>query len=192
MGRLSLTLLTVLGNLLLGNSVVAQVANNCPVAPTTKLESFDTNVSIVIIKATTEMGSLSFKNAVVTVRCREITDTSSGRKEQGVAMEITQKGQSRDTLLIDYDEIPSLLSAFNYLQSLDVSVTSLNAFDALYTTKGGFRIAALGTRQTGAIQFAVRDARTNAAPAVFSREEMTRLWSMLQQAKATLDSIRGG
>jgi hypothetical protein len=73
---------------------------------------------------------------------------------------------------------------------MDVSVTPLTAFDAAYTTKGGFRIAALGTRRTGAVQFGVRDARIGSTPVVFSRDDMSRLSSLINQAKATLDSIR--
>jgi hypothetical protein len=192
MRRLTLILLAVLGCSLLSNSSHAQVANTCPVPPATKLESFDTNVSTIVIKGTTETGSLSANTGVVSVRCREITLASSGHKEQGIALEITQKDQTRDTLLIDYDEISSLLDAIDYLNKLDFSVTSLNFFDATFTTKGGFRIAAFGRQRTGAIQFAVRDARTNLAPIIFTRDEMARFGGLIEQAKRKLDSLRGG
>src|SRR5882724_11127864 len=69
-----LIFLTVLGYSFLRNSSHAQVANPCPVAPATKLESFDTNIASVVIKATTEIGSLSVNAGLVSVRCREITD----------------------------------------------------------------------------------------------------------------------
>jgi hypothetical protein len=158
--------------------------------PATKLEAFETNVEVVIIKASTDAGSISADAGDVAVRCREITDTSTGHKEQGIALEITVRGQPKDVLLIDYDEIPSLVGAIDYITKLDVSVTPLTAFDAAYTTKGGFRIAALGTRRTGAIQFGVRDARTLSTPVVFSRDEMSRLSGIINQAKGILDSVR--
>jgi hypothetical protein len=94
-------------------------------------------------------------------------------------------------MLIDYDELPSLLAAIDYLSKVEVSVSPMETFDAAYTTKGGFRIAALGTRRTGLVQFGVRDTRNNAAPVVFSREEMTRLGSLIDQAKRQLDGLRG-
>jgi hypothetical protein len=180
----------VLSCLLAGNSSPAQVVNLTP-PPATKLESFDTNVSTVIIRATTEIGVVSVNTGIVSVRCREITDTGSGRKEQGIAMEITQRDVPRDTLLIDYDEIAPLLSAVDYLNRVDFSVTALNGFDATYTTKGGFRVAAFGSRRTSAIQFAVRDARTNSTPVIFLRTDMSQFGGLIDQAKQKLDSVRG-
>ncbi len=170
----------------------AQIANTIPLPPATKLESFNTNVSSVIFRATSDLGSISVNTGVLVVRCREITDTATGHKEQGMAMEIVQKDQPEDRLLLDYDEITSLSTAINYLAKLDISMTPLNSFDASYTTKGGFRVAALGSRRTGVIQFSVRDARISVKPLIFSRQELTQLGSMVDQAKATLDSLRGG
>jgi hypothetical protein len=179
-----------MGCSLLCNRSNAQVTITYPVPPATKLEAFDTNIATVIVKATTEIGSVSVNSGVVSVRCREITDTSSGHKEQGIALEITQRPQGRDRLLIDYDELDSLLNALHYLNNLNISITPLNAFDAEYTTKGGLRVAALGTRPNGGVQFTVRDARTNSLPVVFSRDDMSRFGSLISQAKAKLDTLR--
>ena len=190
-----LTLILVLGCSLLGRPAPAQVAT-LVVAPTpppaTKLEAFDTNTSTVIIKATTEIGSISVNAGIVSVRCRETTDTGNGHKEQGIAFEITLKGQSRDTILVDYDEIAPLLSAIDYLNRLDFNVTSLNAFDATYTTQGGFRVAAFGLRRNSTVQFTIRDVRTNLTPVAFSLQDLARLRTLIDQAKTTLDSLRGG
>jgi hypothetical protein len=192
MHKESLMVLMVLGCSLVGNLSPGQVANTSLAPPATKLESFDTNLSSVIIRATTEIGTVSVNTGIVSVRCREITDTGSGRKEQGIAMEITQRDVPRDTVLIDYDEIAPLLSAIDYLNQVDFSVTALNAFDATYTTRGGFRVAAFGTRRNSAIQFAVRDARTNSTPVIFLRTDMSQFGGLIDQAKKKLDSVRGG
>jgi len=130
------------------------------------------------------------RTGAVSVKYKEFTDTGTGHKEHGIAIEIAQQGQPKDVMLIDYDELPSLLSAIDYFSKLDVSVSSLDGFDAAYTTKGGFRIAALGTRRTGIVQFGVRDTRINAPPVVLSREEMTRLSSLIEQSKTQLDALR--
>lgn len=170
-------------------SVRAQVTNDWPTPPLTKLEAMDTNVSVVILKGSTDAGSISAHGAAVGVRCRESTDTSTGHKEQGLVIEIAQPSLGRDVLLIDYDEIASLIGAINYISKLEVTATPLSSFDAAYTTRGGFRIAALGTRTTGAIQFGVRDARINSMPVTFSRDQMSRLSDIINQAKNILDSI---
>lgn len=190
MCRTTLIPIAMLGCSLLTNPAAAQWTNPCPTLPATKLEAFDTNVEVVIFKATTDAGSINGSTGVIAVKCKEITDTSTAHKEQGIALEIVQAGQRKDTMLIDYDEIGSLVSAIDYISRLEVSATPLNSFDAAYTTKGGFRIAALGTRSTGLIQFGVRDARTGSIPVVFSRDEMARLSGLINQAKATLDTLR--
>ncbi|MGH7970010.1 MAG: hypothetical protein ACREIC_14915 [Limisphaerales bacterium] len=168
-----------------------QDTNAWPWVPATKLEAFETNVSRIIIKGTTEMGAVSAPNGLVSVKCREITDPYAGAKEHGIVVEISRPEQGRDVMLIDYDELGSLLSAIDYFSKLDVSISSLNSFDAAYTTKGGFRIAALGSRRTGLVQFGVRDTRTGSAPTPLSRQEMTQLWGLIDQARKQLDALRG-
>lgn len=168
----------------------AQITNYLFPAPLTMLEAMDTNVSVVLLKGSTDAGSISADTGSVGVRCRQITNTGTGEKEQGIALEIAPRGQPRAMLLIDYDELPSLVSAIDYISKLDVTATPLTSFDAAYTTKGGFRIAALGTRSTGAIQFGVRDARTLSIPVTFSRDQMSRLSDIINQARGILDSLR--
>jgi hypothetical protein len=169
------------------NSTQAQLTNALPL---TKLEAFDTNVEVVILKASSDAGSITADAGIVGVRCREITDTSTGRKEQGLSIDITSRASGKTSLLVDYDEIALLISAIDYIGRVEVTATPLTSFDAAYTTKGGFRIAALGTRTTGTIQFGVRDARVGSVPVTFSRDEMNRLSQIINQAKGTLDSVR--
>jgi hypothetical protein len=176
--------------LALTTSAQTQFTTFYPAAPLTKLESFDTNLEVVVLKATTDVGAISADAGAVGVKCKEMTDTTTGRKEQGIAIEIALRGQPRDVLLIDYDELGALVAAIGYISKLDVTVTPLAAFDAAYTTRGGFRIAALGTRNTGAVQFGVRDARIGSVPVTFSRDQMTRLSELINQAKGILDSLR--
>ena len=119
-----------------------------------------------------------------------MTDMSTGRKEQGVAIEMAQRNAPKDTMLLDYDEIAPLLNAIDYLNSLNLSATSLNALRATYTTRGGFRIAAQGARRKGLIQFNVTDSRTGTTPIVLSRQDLVQFVGFINQAKATLDSLR--
>ena len=182
----------ILGGSLLVGSLRAQSTNVFVVAPATKLEAFDTNVSVVVLRASSELGTISASAGALAVSCREVSDMSTGRKEQGVEIEIGQRtGTPKDTMLIDYDEIAPLLDAIDYLNSLNLSATSLNALRATYTTRGGFRIAAQGTRRKGLIQFNVTDSRTGAAPIVLSRQDVVQFVGFLNQAKTTLDGLRG-
>ncbi len=168
----------------------AQDTNACISLPPTKLEAFETNVGTVVIKGSARIGSVSGNDGIVSVRSREMTDATTGRKEQGVAIDIGRPRLFTDVTLIDYDELDPLLNAMDYLGKLDWSVTSLNVFNAIYTTKGGFRVSAFGPRRTGLIQFAVRSTRSGLTPVVLSRDDVGRLRALIDQAKRQLDSLR--
>jgi hypothetical protein len=190
MRRFIAIFVAVAGGLVPTGIARAQETNVCWPFPATKLEAFETNADTVIIKATAPMGTVPARGGEVGVRCREITDVGSGRRETGIIIDLTYGGELGDTMLIDYDELDSLLDGLEYLGSLDWSVTPLPGFDAVYTTKGGFRAAAFGSRRTGNIEFAVRSARLRTTPLVLSRDQLGQVRSLVQQGKAKLDSLR--
>jgi hypothetical protein len=105
-------------------------------------------------------------------------------------IDIAFDAQLEATALIDYDELDSLLDGLEYLGKLDWSVTSLPDFSAVYTTKGGFRAEARGSRRTGSIEFAVRSTRVNAPKLSLSRDQLGQLRSLIEQARTKLDSMR--
>jgi hypothetical protein len=158
--------------------------------PQTKLEAFETNTGTVIIKAAGLVGTVSANNASLAVRCEEITDTGTGRKEQGLVLGIRDAStQLESTLLIDYDEIGSLVNALDFLNKADWSVTTLPSFDAVYTSKGGFRMAAFSSRRNGTIEFAVRNMRFPSAPIVLARDQVAQLRQFITLAKSKLDAL---
>jgi hypothetical protein len=181
---------SVSGALLLSSTAHGQFTNVWPPFPATKLEAFETNTDTVIIKATSPIGSVPAHSGEVGVRCREITDAGTGRRESGIIIDLTLGGDLADSLLIDYDELGSLFDGLEYLGSLDWSITPLSGFDAVYTTKGGFRAAAFGSRRTGNIEFAVRSIRVRALTLVLTRDQLGQVRSLVQQGKAKLDSLR--
>ena len=192
MHRLIAVLMAVAGGSLLGGPVRAQETNPCVLLPATKLEAFETNTDTVIIKATAPIGSVAAHGGSVAVRCREITDAGTGHRESGIIIDIALGTQEEGPTLIDYDELDSLLDGLDYLGKLDWSVTSLPDFSAVYTTKGGFRADARGSRRTGNIEFAVRSLRASAPRLSLSRDQLGQLRSLVEQGKAKLDSLRKG
>ena len=168
----------------------AQETNACLPFPATKLEAFETNIDTVVIRATAPIGAVSAHNGGVAVRCREITDAGTGRRERGVVIDIAFDTQVDGMALIDYDELDSLMDGLEYLGKLEWSVTSLPDFSAVYTTKGGFRAEARGSRRTGSIEFAVRSVRVSAPRLPLSRDQLGQLRSLIEQARAKLDSLR--
>jgi hypothetical protein len=190
MRKFTAILMAVTGAFLLTGMARAQETNAFWPFPATRLEAFETNVDTVIIKATAPIGSVPAQGGDVIIRCREINDAGSGRRESGIIVDLTFAAVLGDTMLIDYDELGSLLDGLEYLGTLDWSITPLPSFDAVYTTKGGFRAAAFGSRRTGNIEFAVRSVRVRTPPLVLSRDQLGQVRSLVQQGKAKLDSLR--
>jgi hypothetical protein len=159
--------------------------------PQTKLEAFETNTGTVIIKAAGLVGTVSANNGSLAIRCEEITDTGTGRTEQGLVLGMKDVStQLESTLLIDYDEIDSLLNGLDFLNKADWSVTTLPSFDAIYTSKGGFRMSAFSSRRNGTIEFAVRSLRFPTASMVLARDQVAQFRQFITLAKSKLDALR--
>jgi len=190
MRTLTVILAGAAGLALLPQRALPQDTNAYPLQPQTRLEGFETNTGTVIIRATAPIGTVAANAGELSIKCKDITDAGAGRRESGISVEILLSGRREDLLLVDYDELDPLLNAIDYLSRLDWSVTTFPGFDAIYTTRGGLRLVAFGGRRSGAIEFAVRSVRANWPPLVFSRDQLGQLRSLVEQAKAKLDSIR--
>lgn len=154
------------------------------------MESFATNIGTLVIKGSAEIGVVSANTGTVALKCREVTDASSGRKEVGISVDLNHEPQFRETRYVDYDELESLINAIAYLNKVDWSITSLNTFDAAITTRSGFRASAFSSKRSGAIEFAVRTAGSGNPAILLSRDQMAELRGLLEQARTKLDSIR--
>jgi hypothetical protein len=171
------------------NPVIAQDTNAYAYPPTTRLESFVTNTDTVVIRGSAEIGVISADTGVITIKCREISETSTGRKEVGISLDLSHNEQSKETRYIDYDELESLIKALAYFNKVDWSITSLNSFDAAITTRSGFRASGFSSKRSSAIEFAVRTAGTGNAPILLTRDQLAEFRGLLEQAKTKLDSI---
>ena len=190
MPKLNLILLTLAAALCLAASAQAQDTNFYSGLAMTRLEAAQTNLNRVIIKAASSIGSVPAQGGTVAIVGMEITDTASGHRDYGLTLSVFQGQESGGIALVDYEELDSLVNALDYLNRVDSSVTSLASFDAFYMTKDGFRIAAFSSKRTGTVGFAVRTLRSNQHPALLTRDQVAQLRSLIQQAKAKLDSIR--
>ena len=190
MKRLPTTAMLLFAALLLVDAVHAQNTNCCPLLPQTKLEGFETNIGTIVLKATAPIGYVTASPGELYVRCREITDLGTGRREFGVVIAFAENSRPDEVCLIDYDELDSLQDALDYLNKVEWSVTSLPGFDAVYTTKGGFRIGAYGSRRSGGIGFFARNIRLLAPTPQLSRDQLGQFRSLLEQARTKLNSLR--
>lgn len=196
MHQVKACLLVALGTWVLGAPGLAQTISTCPPTPKTKLESLEDIPGTVIIRGSTPIGRISSKAATgtgtVTVRAREVTDVGSDRREYGIVIDVTEGNHPHETVMVDYEEITALLNAIDYLNKLDWSVTTLKTFDAIYTMKNSFRIAAFARQRTNPIEFAIRTCRLTETTLLLSRDQLAQLRGLIEQAKTQLETLRSG
>lgn len=149
---------------------------------------FEARTGAVIIKGFGQIGSLSVGPDVLSVRCKESTDVSTGRKAYGLAIEIAGNPLPRERIFVDYDEIDSLLNGINYLSKITYDVTPLPSFEASYTTKSGLRVVATSVRRQGGIQFFLQYG--DEPRILLTSDQMTQLYGLIGQAKDNLTSIK--
>jgi len=169
-------------------SAVAQDTNAYAIAPSTRLESFATNTGTVIIRGSADVGVVLTDTGSIALKCREVSDANSGRKEVGISVDMIHN-PSKETRYIDYDELEPFINALAYLNKVDWSITSLSSFDASITTRSGFRASAFSSKRSSAIEFAVRTAGAGNPPILLSRDQLAEMRGLLEQARTKLDSI---
>jgi hypothetical protein len=154
----------------------------------TDIGVFETETGVVLVKGFSLIGTISTGTDVITVLSKETTDINSGHKVDGLAIEIGGDNLPRERILIDYDEIDSLLSNIDYLNTITYDVTPLPSFEASYSTKAGLRVIADSVRREGGIKTYL--AYGDRPRILLSSVQLTQFSGLIQQAKKDLDSIR--
>jgi hypothetical protein len=171
---------------LFGFAACAQVTN----VTFTELETFEDQPGTVIVKGAGQIGSMAIGAMNVTIICKESTDASTGHKEYGLAVEMNENNLRGVRMVVDYDEMDSLLNGLDYLAKIDSNVTTLPTFVASYVTKSGLRVGAYTSQRRGAIQYFLQDRSINSARMLISSAQLAQFQSLMQQAKKNLDSLR--
>lgn len=158
--------------------------------PLTRLEAFDSQVGTVIIKNYTYIGSVSGLSGNAMVTSYEFVDAQTGRKEQGIGVEIRENARSEreGKTYIDYDEIDALIRALDYIIKIERSVT-LENFEAQYRTRGELLVSTF-IRPNGALQAAVSIGFFRRAEVVISTGKLADFRKLIADAKTALDKIK--
>jgi hypothetical protein len=164
----------------------AQVTN----VPLTKLEAFEAQTGMVIVKGAGLIGSLAIGALNLTVISKESIKVGTGRKEYGLVIELAENNQQVWKRVVDYDEIDSLVNGLNYLSIIDDKVTALPTFVAGYVTKSGFRVGAFTSQRRGAIQLFLQDYTTNSVRILVTPTQLAEFLGLVEQARKNLDSLR--
>jgi hypothetical protein len=154
----------------------------------TDLGVFENQIGTVLIKGFSQVGLVTAGTDVITVYCKQSTDIARGHKADGLAIVISGNAPTRKRILVDYDEIDSLLDSIAYLNKISYDVTPLAGFEASYSTRSGFRVVANSLRRQGSIQESLEygdDVRI-----LLTTDQMTQLSRLFEQAKKNLDTLR--
>lgn len=162
----------------------AQVSTN---APATVIESFEQQTDILIVKGFGDIGSVSTEGGVVSVRCKESDNPLTNSKLYGIAVGI-DLNQAHGYLVVDYDEMDSLIRALDFIGKISYDVTPMQGFDASFTTRSGLRIGAHTERRQSGIQLFLQFDDTPKIP--LTSDQFTQLQNLIVQAKTSLDATK--
>lgn len=171
-----------------GFSVLAQDTNFITLY--TRLEVFEAQSEKMIVKAWAPIGTVSARTATISVSCREATEVASGAKEFGVAVGIKDGNFQESRIIIDYDELDSVLAAIDYIAKVDLSVTTLPSFSAVYRTRGDLRFLAYNsTQRTGTVQ-ALQTGYSDTNRIPLAPDQLTDFKVLMRGAKEKLDALK--
>ncbi|MGA9994225.1 MAG: hypothetical protein WBP93_02370 [Pyrinomonadaceae bacterium] len=160
------------------------------IIPQTKIEAFQYQTGAVIIKAFTRIGAMRGTGGTVEVTSIEFTEARSGRKEQGIVVDVKEfgRGERSERSYIDDEEIAPLLRAIDDISKIGTDVTKLANFEARYTTRGDFSIATFNEAET--INVAIGGGHVTRVEAVFKFVDLEKFKGLLLSAKSRLDAAK--
>ena len=155
------------------------------------LEEFESRMETILIKGRTYVATLRAQNGHARVEATEIRDATNSTKIQGVVITIVADGGPAGEIraLIDYEELDSLIKAFDTVAKSDESITRLTHFETRYRTKADFEIMVF-KQVSGGVAAAVEGGFFDRSRLLMTLEDFVKLRWMIVQAKEKLDDIR--
>lgn len=159
-------------------------------SPRNKLEELEARESTLLVKGRTWVATLRGQGGNARVEATELRDIGGSQSAMGVTITIiTSNPASEVRCLIDYEEIDSLVKAFDAMAKADDSISKLNHFEAHYRTRSDFEIIVF-KQISGGIAAALEAGFFERSRLLLTLEDFTRLRWMVVQAKEKLDEIK--
>ena len=155
------------------------------------LEEFESRMETILIKGRTYVATLRAQNGHARVEATEIRDATNSTRVQGVVITIVADGGPAGEIraLIDYEELDSLIKAFDTVAKSDESITRLTHFETRYRTKADFEIMVF-KQVSGGVAAAVEGGFFDRSRLLMTLEDFVKLRWMIVQAKEKLDDIK--
>ena len=158
----------------------------------TRLEALMSETGAVIVKGYTRVGSMNGLRGTAQFTAWEVINARTGRREQGVTVEIGDSAQNRpdfeERAYIDYDELAPLLKGIDLIMRLDDKATKLTRYEAQYQTRGGLVLVTFNTPNGYAAAISTGGGRR---PRFALRQAgLAEFKNLLESAKEVLESPR--
>jgi hypothetical protein len=156
----------------------------------TKLEMLLEKTGVVVVKGSTNVGSISGTRGAATFTSWEMLDAQTGRSEYGISVLISDTGrpEGSEIAYVDFDELDALIKGIEHIIKLDASATRLARFEAQYRTRGGlsvFRFNTLGGFGTAISTGGIRGPRLILRPT-----GLVEFRDLLESARSIIDEAR--
>jgi hypothetical protein len=165
-----------------------QTAAQAKAGPKTQLEQFQAKTGSVILKANTQVGTVTDKFAINSIKvfAMEFTNAATGDKSMGVVIEVSKSSSfaQQNNSYVDLEEIDSLLKGIDYIARVDKRSTKFEYLEAIYRTKGDLTISRF-TSKTGMMI----TVQSGGVTAYFDSKELPKIRDLIQKAQATLREI---
>ena len=158
----------------------------------TKLEALLEKTGAVIVKGTTNIGSVTGLRGAAFVTSWEIFDAQTGHRDYGISIEIKENAQAErergDVAYVDFAELEPLINGLDSLLKLDNTATKLATFEAQYKTNGYLSVFRFNT--PGGYGTAVSAGGRRGPRLILRPTGLGEFRDLLKSAKAIIDEAR--
>jgi hypothetical protein len=156
----------------------------------TQIGAFEARTGVILVKGFNPVGAIPLSAVELSVGCKQTRDLATGEKIYGLIIEVEGPQLPPEAVLVDDNEAGPLLNAVNTLGKVNNDLTTLNGFEATFTTKAGLHIIAESVRKEGAVQNYLR---IEPYPRLaLSAVQMTQFANLLQEGRKDLEVLKTG
>lgn len=156
----------------------------------TRLEAALETRGSVLVKGSTQVGSVTGLRGTATVTSWEIVDARTAVRVYGVSVTIrdNERPDEEEVVYVDYEELDPLVAGLDYILKLENTATKLARFEAQYRTRGELSFYRFNTQSGYGTAVSIRERR---GPRLILRPTgLVEFRDLLNSAKELIDEAR--
>ena len=182
--------LSIIGLMFFISPISAQVKPVGTEKPKTDLELFQEKYGTVIVQGFSRVGVIKGIGGTFQITVKEYKTSNTSTKVKGLLVEIDtgERYSSSARSFIEFSEIESLIKGITYISKIDKTATTLESFQADYTTKDDFRVSVFND-SAGKLNAAIKVGSIGGKTIYVDVSMLADLLAKLESAKASLDVL---